>query len=166
MAEGTSDVCGELKDGPALFMCSSCGKPLADSGDWVGEAEGGDIILVKAVTTNVKIDACKALSSYELDAFSTVQVLYCEGCSNVIGALYLATPQSLDYKRDLFSLNTSAINCYYFGKAPKRKIQTEPRMLPTVTLMETQLEKCKTMFGICEKTVAEMEKKLLQSNDF
>ncbi|XP_056423145.1 protein Mis18-alpha-like isoform X1 [Hyla sarda] len=104
--EGSSDPAVDL----AVFLCRKCKLPLGDTGDWVEKAENGDILL-SAVTENVKIDVNKAVSSFIHDAYSTVQTLQCKGCKSIVGALYIATPEHLDYKRDLFILNTSVLNC-------------------------------------------------------
>ncbi|XP_056423146.1 protein Mis18-alpha-like isoform X2 [Hyla sarda] len=160
--EGSSDPAVDL----AVFLCRKCKLPLGDTGDWVEKAENGDILL-SAVTENVKIDVNKAVSSFIHDAYSTVQTLQCKGCKSIVGALYIATPEHLDYKRDLFILNTSVLNCYFFANAHKQraKINQTSVNLPTIRYMDEKLKKCKQLFGACEREVTEMEKKLFQSSE-
>ncbi|XP_071983758.1 protein Mis18-alpha-like [Engystomops pustulosus] len=160
-------ISNEAPASPALYLCSNCSLPLGDSGDYTAQAQDKDIIQLKAVTENVEIEENKAVSSYKLDAFSTVQILYCKGCSLTLGALYIATPDHLDYKRDLFNLNSSAVTCYRFDNPHKqtRKIVKNAVKLPSISYVEAQLQKCKTMLGFCARGIAQIDKKLSQSRE-
>ncbi|XP_066451134.1 protein Mis18-alpha-like isoform X4 [Eleutherodactylus coqui] len=153
---------GEWTEGQTVFLCSSCRMPLADSGDLVGRTDDDNVILLKAVTENVEIDENKAVSSYQQDAFSTVRVLRCKGCSSTLGALYVATPLTLDHKRDLFNLNAVAVTCYCSSNSRKQTSRMDQKVvnLPTIPFMEAQLKKCRTRFGSCERALTDIEKKL------
>ncbi|KAM3929853.1 protein Mis18-alpha-like [Leptodactylus fuscus] len=166
MAEPDSDISSGEAGGLVLYLCSSCRLPLADSGDCIQGQEDDKLIRLRAVTENVVIDENKVVSSYEQDAFSTVKVLYCKGCSLAIGAFYVATPERLDHKRDLFNINKSAVVSYCFDNPNKQRTTTflKSVYLPNAVYMEEQLKKCRTIFGFCERGVAEIEEKLLQSS--
>ncbi|XP_040283266.1 protein Mis18-alpha-like [Bufo bufo] len=160
MAETSHEESASLDgvDCPALYLCKVCRMPLAESEDLSSRLEGDKAVLLKAVTEHVWIDENKAVSTYEVDLFSTVQVLYCKGCSAVVGTLYVATPVLLDFKRDLFQLNTSAVTCYCLNNPQKQRMVRVSEELTTVPYMETQLKKCRTVYGFCEQAVTEIEK--------
>lgn len=167
VAEAESEKSIVLIENPAVFLCRICMIPLADSGDCIGRVERDNLYLLKAVTENVDIDETKSVSSYQLDDFSTLQVLYCRSCSSSIGALYVATPRHLDYKRNMFNINTSAVTCYYFDNSNKQRagMNEQSVTLPTISYMEEELKKCRMVFGCCERAVEEIESKLFESSE-
>ncbi|XP_066451132.1 protein Mis18-alpha-like isoform X2 [Eleutherodactylus coqui] len=74
---------------------------------------------------------------------NTVRVLRCKGCSSTLGALYVATPLTLDHKRDLFNLNAVAVTCYCSSNSRKQTSRMDQKVvnLPTIPFMEAQLKK-------------------------
>ncbi|XP_073528904.1 protein Mis18-alpha-like isoform X2 [Phyllobates terribilis] len=159
MADSLSEAGSAEAEDHVVFMCTACGLPFGDSGDLQEDLNEENIILLRGITNNVEIDATKAVSSYNLDCYSTVQILYCKGCSASIGTLYISTPRHLEYKRELFSLNRCAITCYSFNEASKQRARGPQDQVTysTVSFLETQLKKCRTVLGHCARSLSLLE---------
>ncbi|XP_073401237.1 protein Mis18-alpha-like isoform X1 [Dendrobates tinctorius] len=140
-----------------VFMCACCNLPFGDSGDQQESSDDENLIFLKGVTTNVKINTNKEASEYDLDFYSSVHVLLCNGCSTGIGLLYTATPRHLDYKRGMFILNKNAMTCYSFNNSSKCRLPQEQVNHPTVSYMDKQLKKARMMLGNCTRSLSELE---------
>ncbi|XP_073401238.1 protein Mis18-alpha-like isoform X2 [Dendrobates tinctorius] len=53
-----------------VFMCACCNLPFGDSGDQQESSDDENLIFLKGVTTNVKINTNKEASEYDLDFYS------------------------------------------------------------------------------------------------
>ncbi|XP_077139281.1 protein Mis18-alpha-like isoform X2 [Ranitomeya variabilis] len=157
MAESPSQASGAEAEDHVLFMCQSCKAPIGDSGDQQDDNKEENLILLSGVTNNVEINTVREVSPYELDSYSAVHSLFCKGCSAGIGVLYAATPRQLDYKRGLFSLNKRAMTCYSFNNTTKQRVPQEQANHPTVSYMDTQLKKCRTVLGDCTRSLSKLE---------
>ncbi|XP_066226453.1 protein Mis18-alpha [Saccopteryx leptura] len=149
------------EDRPLVFLCSRCRRPLGDSLSWVTGMDDSDCILLRCVSSNVSVDKEQILSKRENENGCILEALYCTGCSLSLGYIYKCTPNSLDYKRDLFCFKVEAIESYVLGSSEKQIVsEAQAFNLESRIEIENSLKQMEDVLKVLQTKLWEIETKL------
>ncbi|XP_023419719.1 protein Mis18-alpha, partial [Cavia porcellus] len=153
-------------EGPLVFLCSGCRRPLGDSLGWVVGPEDTNYIMLRCVSCNVSVDKEEKLSKWKNEYGCIVQTLYCTGCSRYLGYLYTCTPKDLDYKRNLFCLSVDAIESYTLGSSENQIVPEDKELLHLESRveMEKSLKQMEDVLKALQTKLWEVESKLSFTN--
>ncbi|KAF4105940.1 hypothetical protein G5714_013602 [Onychostoma macrolepis] len=90
----------------------TCNTVLGDSLGICGEVQSLHSIICLEVTEDVRVNKKLEMSLNGHLAFSTYQVLHCDGCHGAVGLVLHSTPEHMSALRNLFLLRKELINCY------------------------------------------------------
>ncbi|XP_029794924.1 protein Mis18-alpha isoform X1 [Suricata suricatta] len=152
----------EEEDRPLVFLCSGCRRPLGDSLSWVASQEDTNCILLRCVSCNVSVDKEQILSRRQNENGCVLEALHCSGCSLSLGHVYRSTPESLDYKRDLFCLRVEAVESYILGSSKKQIVSEDKELfnLESRVEIEKSLKQMEDVLKALQAKLWEVESKL------
>ncbi|EWM29646.1 protein mis18-alpha [Nannochloropsis gaditana] len=97
-----------------VFQCAECRRIVGDSLGLSSADEELRHITLRGACGIVR-GPCTRTSEEGNDRGSTFHELFCEGCSTLLGKVYLTTPPRLDGARNLFTLSTDALESFELG---------------------------------------------------
>ncbi|XP_062478324.1 protein Mis18-alpha [Pezoporus occidentalis] len=143
---------------PMVFLCAGCRRPVGDTLSWVTNDEEEGCILLRSAASNVSVDVERQVSKRPGECGCMIEVLFCSGCSMILGCIYRCTPKHLDYKRDLFCFSVDSLESYVLGSSEKQAvIEDEPVTLQSRAVMEEMLLKVDAVLKVLETKVAAVE---------
>ncbi|CAG8609871.1 6148_t:CDS:2 [Acaulospora morrowiae] len=144
--------------GPLVFQCLSCKIIVGDSFAWVAADRKLNSVTLYAKPHNIRVGTELLWSKEGVDIGSTYTLMYCNGCNATLGKVWRTTPRSLDYLRDLYTINLDSITIYALGAyIDVNTTPSDDHTLPSARMQQVSINKLQDMVLLLHQRISAME---------